>query len=63
MLNEAENKQSKSLSEIEAQKYTNEESARHLADIEQERTDLENEADRIQAEKDKNQMLFRYDDI
>ncbi|XP_050303237.1 coiled-coil domain-containing protein 40 [Anthonomus grandis grandis] len=59
IMNEAENKHSLLVSDIESQKYKNEESERSLAEIEKEKTELDNEADGIQAEKDKYQMLFR----
>lgn len=59
-MSEAENKQSKFASEIESQKYNNEENERNLAEVEKQRSELEGAADSIQAEKDKYQMLFRY---
>lgn len=59
IMNEAENKQSKILTEIESQKYQNEENERTLADIEKQKSELEKEDDNIQAEKDRYQMMFR----
>lgn len=59
IMNEAENKQSKILTEIESQKYQNEENERTLADIEKQKSELEKEDDSIQAEKDRYQMMFR----
>lgn len=59
IMNEAENKQSKILTEIESQKYQNEENERALADIEKQKSELEKEDDNIQAEKDRYQMMFR----
>lgn len=59
IMNEAENKQSKFIAEIESQKYCNEELERTLLDIEKQKNDLESEADQIQGEKDSNQMSFR----
>lgn len=59
IMNEAENKQSKVLSEIESQKYQNVENERTLADIEKQKSELEKEDDSIQSEKDRYQMMFR----
>ncbi|XP_076250915.1 coiled-coil domain-containing protein 40-like [Rhynchophorus ferrugineus] len=59
IMNEAENKQSLISSDMEVQKYMNEENTRLLTEVEKQRTDLENEADQIQADKDKYDMLFR----
>ncbi|CAG9764017.1 unnamed protein product [Ceutorhynchus assimilis] len=56
---ETENKQSKSLCEIESEKYNNEERERTLVEISRHKTELENEADAIEAEKVTNQLIFR----
>ncbi|XP_066154408.1 coiled-coil domain-containing protein 40-like [Euwallacea fornicatus] len=58
IMNEARNKQTKSLFEIETQRSQNEENQKALSDIEKQKNDLEGESERIQIEKDHHQVLF-----
>ncbi|XP_060530347.1 coiled-coil domain-containing protein 40 [Cylas formicarius] len=59
ILNEAENKLSLLRAEIEAQKFANEESSKVLGDAERDRSVLEQEADCLDSEKGKYELLFR----
>ncbi|KAJ8973510.1 hypothetical protein NQ317_000438 [Molorchus minor] len=59
LMNEAENKSSQISAQIESQKYSNDENNRLLQDILKQQADLGNEADSLQNEKAKYELLFR----
>ncbi|KAJ8930557.1 hypothetical protein NQ314_016638 [Rhamnusium bicolor] len=59
ILNEAENKSSQLSTEIESQKYSNDENKRLLQEILKQQGELEKEADHLQDEKKKYEFLFR----
>ncbi|KAJ8953759.1 hypothetical protein NQ318_015415 [Aromia moschata] len=59
LMHEAENKSSQMSAQIESQKYSNDENNRLLHDILKHQAELEKQADALQSEKDKYELLFR----
>ncbi|XP_023021111.2 lethal (2) 41Ab [Leptinotarsa decemlineata] len=59
LMNEAENKNSLLASETESQKFMNDENSRLLKEIQNQQAELEREADALDAEREKFELLFR----
>ncbi|XP_018561589.1 coiled-coil domain-containing protein 40 [Anoplophora glabripennis] len=59
IMNEAENKRSRLIANIESQKYNNYQTRGMLQDLQKQQADLEKETDALQEEKAKYDLLFR----